>query len=138
MSISDAEIGKVHNQVKSPWFLEINPNGRIPAITHEGTRIFETSAILVYLAQIFDKERKFSKDPSDLKAWAEEQSWIYFSVRKGCLVCSRDWKLTTIRHTAWGSRAHARPGQSLQPLCTREDVSGPASSCSKCKPLARC
>ncbi|KAF8181967.1 glutathione S-transferase [Mycena galopus ATCC 62051] len=79
MSISDAEISKVHNQVKSPWFLEINPNGRIPAITHEGTRVFETSAILVYLAQIFDKERKFSKDPSDLKAWAEEQSWIYFS-----------------------------------------------------------
>ncbi|KAJ6518117.1 glutathione S-transferase [Mycena vitilis] len=79
LSISDADIGKVHNQVKSPWFLEINPNGRIPAITHEGTRVFETSAILIYLAQVFDKERKFSKDPSDLKAWAEEQSWIFFS-----------------------------------------------------------
>ena len=23
MSISDADIGKVHNQVKSPWFLEV-------------------------------------------------------------------------------------------------------------------
>ncbi|KAJ7064107.1 glutathione S-transferase [Mycena amicta] len=79
MSISDADIGKVHNQVKSPWFLEINPNGRIPAITHEGTRVFETSAILLYLAEVYDKERKFSKDPKDLKAWAEEQSWIYFS-----------------------------------------------------------
>jgi glutathione S-transferase len=110
MSIRDADIGKVHNQVKSPWFLEINPNGRIPALTHEGTRVFETSAILVYLAQIFDKERKFSKDPSDLKAWAEEQSWVYFSVRKRFLVCSRDLKLTTIRHSTEASGpCKARP-----------------------------
>ncbi|KAI0799587.1 glutathione S-transferase [Irpex lacteus] len=80
LSIRDADIGKVHNQVKSPWFLEINPNGRIPAITHKGNRVFETSAILIYLAQVFDKERKFSQDPSkDLAAWAEEQSWIFFA-----------------------------------------------------------
>ena len=82
MSISDAEIGKVHNQVKSPWFLEINPNGRIPAITHEGHPVFETSAILVYLAQVFDKEHKFSKDPNtDLKGWSDEQGWLFFAVR---------------------------------------------------------
>lgn len=24
MSIMDADIGKVHNQVKSPWFLEVS------------------------------------------------------------------------------------------------------------------
>jgi glutathione S-transferase len=47
MSPRDADIGKVHNQVKAPWFLEINPNGRIPAITHDGFNVFETSAILV-------------------------------------------------------------------------------------------
>lgn len=80
LSIRDADIGKVHNQVKSPWFLEINPNGRIPAITHEGNCVFETSAIMVYLTQVFDKERKFSKDPTtDLKGWAEEQSWLFFA-----------------------------------------------------------
>ncbi len=82
MSLSDADIGKVHNQVKSPWFTEnVNPNGRIPAITHEGHRVFETSAILVYLAQVYDKDRKFSKDPvTDTGAWAEEQSWLFFTV----------------------------------------------------------
>ncbi|KAI0337712.1 glutathione S-transferase [Trametopsis cervina] len=78
MSISDADIGKLHNQVKSPWFLEINPNGRIPAITHNGRRVFETSAILYYLSHVFDTEHKFYASPeSDLGAWAEEQSWIY-------------------------------------------------------------
>ncbi|KAI0688193.1 glutathione S-transferase [Cytidiella melzeri] len=81
MSLKDAEIGKVHNQVKSTWFTEnINPNGRIPAISHEGQRVFETSAILVYLAQVYDKERKFSQDPTkDIGAWAEEQSWLFFA-----------------------------------------------------------
>ncbi|KAI0337714.1 glutathione S-transferase [Trametopsis cervina] len=79
LSISDADIGKVHNQVKSPWFLEINPNGRIPAITHNGRRVFETSAILYYLSHVFDTEHKFYASPeSNLDAWTEEQSWIYF------------------------------------------------------------
>ena len=83
MSISDADIGKVHNQVKSPWFLEINPNGRIPAITHNSTPVFETSAILEYLAQVFDKERKFSRDPvTETDKWAEQQSWVFFTVRQ--------------------------------------------------------
>ncbi|TFK34140.1 glutathione S-transferase [Crucibulum laeve] len=80
MSIRDADIGKVHNQVKSPWFLEINPNGRIPAITHEGFPVFETSAILVYLAGQFDKEHKFSRDPvSDPRGYSEELQWLFFA-----------------------------------------------------------
>lgn len=82
MSISDADIGKVHNQVKSPWFLEINPNGRIPAITHDGFPVFETSAILVYLAHEFDKDNKFHHDPvADPKGYSEELQWLFFTVR---------------------------------------------------------
>lgn len=82
MSIHDAEIGKVHSQVKSPWYLEINPNGRIPAITHEGFPVFETSAILLYLSAQFDKERKFSRDPiTDPKGYSQELQWIFFTVK---------------------------------------------------------
>lgn len=87
MSIRDADIGKVHNQVKSDWFLEICPNGRIPAITHEGFPVWETSAILVYIAQQFDKESKFSRDPvKDPKGYSEELQWLFFAVS---LVASR-------------------------------------------------
>ncbi|EMD31389.1 hypothetical protein CERSUDRAFT_119781 [Gelatoporia subvermispora B] len=80
MSIRDADIGKVHNQVKSPWFLEINPNGRIPALTHNGFPVFETSAILLYLGAAFDKEHAFSRDPvSDPQGYSQELQWLFFA-----------------------------------------------------------
>ncbi|GJE87135.1 glutathione S-transferase [Phanerochaete sordida] len=80
MSISDADIGKVHNQVKSDWFLKICPNGRIPALTHEGFPVFETSAILVYLAQRFDTNNTFSRDPvKDPHGYSQELQWLFFA-----------------------------------------------------------
>ena len=50
------------NRQKEPWFLLINPNGRIPAIVdHENqdSNVFETGAIMWYLVQKHDKAGKF-------------------------------------------------------------------------------
>lgn len=89
MSIRDSDIGKVHNQVKSDWFLKICPNGRIPAITHDGFPVFETSAILLYLAQQFDTESKFSRHPTkDPKGYSEELQWLFFAVSLYEMCCS--------------------------------------------------
>ncbi len=38
---------------RKPEFLKINPNGRVPAIVHDGTSIWESSAITMYLGETF-------------------------------------------------------------------------------------
>ncbi|XP_055546103.1 glutathione S-transferase 1-like [Wyeomyia smithii] len=49
----------------SEWFLKINPQHCVPTlVTEEGVPLWESNAIMVYLADRFDKEAKvYPKDP---------------------------------------------------------------------------
>ena len=79
MSIRDADIGKGHNQVKSPWFLEINPNGRIPTlIDHKNGdfAVWESDAILLYLADKYDTEKRLTV--TDEKERYSLIQWLFF------------------------------------------------------------
>ena len=64
---------------KAPAFLAINPNGRIPAIVdREGdkvVRVFESGAILVYLA-----EKTGKLLPTEAAARAEVMGWLFWQV----------------------------------------------------------
>lgn len=56
------------NEQKEPWFLEINPNGRIPALTDtfddgQQIRLFESGSIMQYLVSRYDGEYKISFKP---------------------------------------------------------------------------
>ncbi|CAH2354403.1 putative glutathione S-transferase-like protein Tpcfp [[Candida] railenensis] len=50
------------SEQKEPWFLELNPNGRIPTLVDSSTNttLSETAAIMQYLVDTYDKENKFS------------------------------------------------------------------------------
>ncbi|KAK2605012.1 hypothetical protein N8I77_007892 [Diaporthe amygdali] len=67
------------NVQKEPWFLEINPNGRIPAIVDEMVsppkRVFEGGAILLYLTARYDKDDKLSF-PYDSSEYWEVVEWV--------------------------------------------------------------
>ncbi|RAH48043.1 glutathione S-transferase family protein [Aspergillus brunneoviolaceus CBS 621.78] len=70
------------NTQKEPWFLEINPNGRIPALTDtftDGQKIslFESGGILLYLAERYDKDYKISY-PRGTREWYEMTNWLFF------------------------------------------------------------
>lgn len=63
---------------KEPWFLAINPNGRIPAIVDhdEGDfAVFESGAIMIYLAE---KSGKFM--PADAKGRSRVLQWLMFQM----------------------------------------------------------
>ena len=63
---------------KQPWFLAINPNGRIPAIVDrdEGDfAVFESGAILVYLA-----EKTGQLMPADAKGRSQVLQWLMFQM----------------------------------------------------------
>jgi GST-like protein len=60
---------------KSPEFLKINPNGRIPAIVDDGFPIFESGAILIWLAE---KTGKFL--PADAKGRSTVIQWVMWQM----------------------------------------------------------
>jgi len=70
--------------LQEPWFIKLNPNGRIPTIVDHSRGdfpVFETAAILLYLAQHYDKNHVFWFDPEkDANNYSEMLQWIFFAV----------------------------------------------------------
>ncbi|MEI6331457.1 MAG: glutathione S-transferase family protein [Pseudanabaena sp. ELA645] len=62
---------------RTPEFLKINPNGRVPAIVHEGTAIWESSAITMYLGEIFGVDAALYPAPGPKRG--EAMKWISWS-----------------------------------------------------------
>ena len=70
------DLGKLEQ--KEPWFLAINPNGRIPAIIdHDADdfAVFESGAILIYLA-----EKTGKLLPADVKGRSRVIQWLMFQM----------------------------------------------------------
>jgi len=54
-----------NGEQKSPSFLQINPNGKIPALTDGDLSIWESGAILLYLVEKYDVNSRISFKSSD-------------------------------------------------------------------------
>ena len=80
------------NEQKEPWFIKLNPNGRIPTIVDRSRNdfsVFESAAILLYLQQHYDKDNKFAFDKdTDPDNWSEMLQWIFFAVSRRYLMIS--------------------------------------------------
>lgn len=81
-SVVAIDMGK--NEQKEPWFLDINPNGRIPALKDGNMRVFESGAIMLYLLDQYDKEKVLGYDVSkggkDAELYYEMLSWLMFQM----------------------------------------------------------
>lgn len=78
--VEKIDLGK--NVQKEDWFLAINPNGRIPALTDsfsDGQKInlFESGGIMLYLVEQYDKDHKISF-PKGTREYYEMYNWLFF------------------------------------------------------------
>ena len=59
---------------KQPAFLAMNPFGQVPVLDDDGTILFDSNAILVYLASTYDADRRWL--PRDARQQAAVQAWL--------------------------------------------------------------
>jgi glutathione S-transferase len=64
-------------ETKKPEFLKLNPNGKVPTLVHDGTAVWESAAITMYLGETFGVEKKLYPAPG-LKR-AEAMKWIVWT-----------------------------------------------------------
>lgn len=78
------KIDMVASEQKSDWFITINPNGRIPALTdtlEDGTQVnvFESGSIMLYLVERYDRGHRISY-PRGSKEWIQVGRWMSWTV----------------------------------------------------------
>ncbi len=65
-----------NNDMRSPDFLKLNPEGKVPTLVIDGRPLTEVAAILFYLARRFPEANLLPQD--DLEAEARAISWMSF------------------------------------------------------------
>jgi glutathione S-transferase len=68
------EVGKT---TQSPDYLKINPNGKVPCLVHDGSVIWESAAITMYLGETFGVEKKLY--PAAGPKRGEAMKWIVWT-----------------------------------------------------------
>lgn len=68
-------ISLTNQEQKTPEFLRLNPNGKIPALVDDGFAVFESGAILLYLAEKFGRFI-----PADVHGRSRAIQWVMWQV----------------------------------------------------------
>jgi glutathione S-transferase len=67
------EFNDLENFMGGPHHTALHPFGRVPILEHEGFRVYETSAIVLYIEEAFKAEPLL---PSDAQSRARVHQWI--------------------------------------------------------------
>ncbi|RMD39980.1 hypothetical protein DV735_g5161, partial [Chaetothyriales sp. CBS 134920] len=86
LEYSVVKVDITKNEQKEAWFLAINPNGRIPALTdgnndddNNKLRVFESGAILLYLVDQYDHSNTLTY-PHGSREYYELLSWLMWQM----------------------------------------------------------
>lgn len=70
------EVDVMHGQGRAPWFLKINPSGKVPVLDDDGIIITESAAICMHIAEKFPQSRLLP--PSGTVERSECYKWTSF------------------------------------------------------------
>jgi glutathione S-transferase len=59
---------------KKPEFMKLNPNAKVPCIVHDGTPLWESAALTMYLGEMFGVDKKLYPAPGPKRG--EAMKWI--------------------------------------------------------------
>jgi len=65
------------SETRSQEFLRVNPNGKVPVLVHDGSAIWESAAITLYLGEIFGVAKGLYPEPGPERG--EAMKWIVWS-----------------------------------------------------------
>ena len=81
-----AELGVPHEKVtldlkkgdtKKPEFMKLNPNAKVPVLVHDGTPLWESAALTMYLGETFGVDKKLYPAPGPKRG--EAMKWIVWT-----------------------------------------------------------
>ncbi|KAI5953105.1 hypothetical protein KGF54_002476 [Candida jiufengensis] len=82
-----------NTEIKSDWYLKINPNGSQPSLYDEekNLKLFESNLLLQYISNLYDEEEKFSyKQETNFELYWEQRKWLdYQSAQFSAYTLSR-------------------------------------------------
>ena len=64
-------------ETRKPDFRKMNPNGKVPLLVHDGTPIWESAAITLYLGETFGVEKKLYPPPGTKRG--EAMKWVVWT-----------------------------------------------------------
>lgn len=64
-------------QTRTPQYLGLNPNGKVPVLVHDGTPIWESVAITLYLGEIFGVSKGLYPAPGPERG--EAMKWVVWA-----------------------------------------------------------
>lgn len=106
--------------LKKPEYLRINPNGKVPCLVHDGTAIFESAAIAMYLGDLYGVEKGLYPKPGPARG--EAMKWIVWcNVSLGdalsrYLHATSDWLPAELHHEPSAALAKRNISELLQIL----------------------
>ncbi|KAI5950105.1 hypothetical protein KGF54_005253 [Candida jiufengensis] len=67
-------------EIKQDWYLNLNPNGTQPTLVDDSKhlKLFESNALLEYIATTYDKEGKYYYKENEPELYWEQKTWLYY------------------------------------------------------------